>query len=69
MFLFNIPSSGIERYPEYVLFLGSSESSERWPYAGTAAAIKEMGAKHVDTDVSQVHVDQKNKVAYFYIIL
>ena len=53
----------------HLLFLGSSESSERWPYAGTAAAIKEMGAKHVDTDVSQVHVDQKNKVAYFYIIL
>ncbi|XP_017952314.1 glutamine amidotransferase-like class 1 domain-containing protein 3A, mitochondrial [Xenopus tropicalis] len=34
----------------------------RWPYAGTAAAIKELGCKHVNKQVSEVHVDAKNKL-------
>ncbi|XP_059825011.1 glutamine amidotransferase-like class 1 domain-containing protein 3, mitochondrial isoform X4 [Hypanus sabinus] len=34
----------------------------RWPYAGTAAAIKAMGAKHRVTEVDQAHVDSENKI-------
>nr|ACO10157.1 ES1 protein homolog, mitochondrial precursor [Osmerus mordax] len=34
----------------------------RWPYAGTAQAIKALGARHCVKEVTEVHVDQKNKV-------
>ncbi|XP_068742798.1 ES1 protein homolog, mitochondrial-like [Montipora capricornis] len=34
----------------------------RWPYAGTASAVEEMGAKHVNKEVHEIHVDEKNKV-------
>ena len=41
-----------------------------WPYAGTAKAMEEMGAKHVIREPTQAHVDEKNKVvtapAYMY---
>ncbi|XP_069745267.1 glutamine amidotransferase-like class 1 domain-containing protein 3, mitochondrial [Narcine bancroftii] len=38
------------------------EEGGRWPYAGTAAAITVMGAKHCVTDVDQAHVDCENKI-------
>lgn len=34
----------------------------RWPYAQTAGAVKELGCKHVNTDVLKAHVDVKNKL-------
>lgn len=34
----------------------------RWPYAGTADAVEQMGAKHVNKDVHEIHVDEQNKV-------
>ncbi|XP_071947921.1 ES1 protein homolog, mitochondrial-like [Antedon mediterranea] len=34
----------------------------RYPYAGTAGAVQEMGAKHVNKNVSEIHVDEANKV-------
>ncbi|KAL9983925.1 hypothetical protein ACROYT_G006171 [Oculina patagonica] len=34
----------------------------RWPYAGTASAVEQMGAKHVNKDVHEIHVDEGNKV-------
>lgn len=34
----------------------------RWPYAQTAGVMKEMGCKHVNTDVDKAHVDVKNKL-------
>ncbi|XP_022779069.1 ES1 protein homolog, mitochondrial-like [Stylophora pistillata] len=34
----------------------------RWPYAGTADAVQQMGAKHINKDVNEIHVDQQNKV-------
>ena len=41
-----------------------------WPYAATAKAMEEMGAKHVIREPTQAHVDEKNKVvtapAYMY---
>lgn len=34
----------------------------RWPYAGTADAVQQMGAKHINKNVDEIHVDQQNKV-------
>ncbi|XP_036400995.1 glutamine amidotransferase-like class 1 domain-containing protein 3A, mitochondrial [Megalops cyprinoides] len=38
------------------------EEGGKWPYAGTTQAITSLGAKHCVKDVTEVHVDQKNKV-------
>ncbi|XP_062390690.1 glutamine amidotransferase-like class 1 domain-containing protein 3, mitochondrial isoform X2 [Sardina pilchardus] len=38
------------------------EEGGKWPYAGTAQAIKALGAKHCVKDVTEAHVDRKNKV-------
>ncbi|NWV49262.1 GAL3B protein, partial [Daphoenositta chrysoptera] len=41
------------------------EEGGKWPYAGTAGAIKELGAKHCVKEVTisfPAHVDTKNKV-------
>ncbi|ELT90411.1 hypothetical protein CAPTEDRAFT_171016 [Capitella teleta] len=39
-----------------------SEEGGRWPYCGTAEAIEQLGATHVSKDVTESHVDSKNKV-------
>lgn len=38
------------------------EEGGKWPYAGTAQAVKALGAKHCVKNVTEAHVDQKNKV-------
>lgn len=38
------------------------EEGGKWPYAGTAQAITALGAKHKVKDVTEAHVDKKNKV-------
>ncbi|XP_073087365.1 glutamine amidotransferase-like class 1 domain-containing protein 3, mitochondrial isoform X4 [Manis javanica] len=38
------------------------EEDGKWPYAGTAEVIKALGAKHCVKEVTEAHVDQKNKV-------
>ncbi|KAM9487366.1 glutamine amidotransferase-like class 1 domain-containing protein 3, mitochondrial [Clarias gariepinus] len=38
------------------------EQGGKWPYAGTAQAITALGAKHKVKDVTEAHVDPKNKV-------
>ncbi|XP_002739842.1 glutamine amidotransferase-like class 1 domain-containing protein 3, mitochondrial [Saccoglossus kowalevskii] len=38
------------------------EEDGKWPYAGTAGALQELGAKHVNTSVTDIHVDDKNNV-------
>ncbi|XP_071071097.1 glutamine amidotransferase-like class 1 domain-containing protein 3, mitochondrial [Dasypus novemcinctus] len=38
------------------------EEGGRWPYAGTAEAIRALGARHCVRDVTDAHVDRKNKV-------
>ncbi|KAG7283133.1 hypothetical protein CRUP_033079 [Coryphaenoides rupestris] len=35
---------------------------DTWPYAQTAGVMKEMGCKHVNKNVGEVHVDMKNKL-------
>ncbi|XP_052248479.1 ES1 protein homolog, mitochondrial-like isoform X2 [Dreissena polymorpha] len=38
------------------------EDGGRWPYAGTAGAIKAMGATHVPKNVTESHTDMKHKI-------
>ncbi|XP_057552760.1 glutamine amidotransferase-like class 1 domain-containing protein 3, mitochondrial isoform X1 [Hippopotamus amphibius kiboko] len=38
------------------------EEGGTWPHAGTAEVIKALGAKHCVAEVTEAHVDEKNKV-------
>ncbi|XP_037686650.1 glutamine amidotransferase-like class 1 domain-containing protein 3A, mitochondrial [Choloepus didactylus] len=38
------------------------EEGGKWPYAGTVEAIRALGSKHCAREVTEAHVDQKNKV-------
>ncbi|XP_075690424.1 glutamine amidotransferase-like class 1 domain-containing protein 3, mitochondrial isoform X2 [Rhinoderma darwinii] len=42
--------------------VGSDTECEMWPHAGTAGAIKDLGCKHVNKLVNEVHIDAKNKL-------
>ncbi|KAM8732732.1 glutamine amidotransferase-like class 1 domain-containing protein 3, mitochondrial [Acanthopagrus schlegelii] len=42
--------------------VGQDKECDKWPYAQTAGVMKEMGCKHVNTDVDKAHVDVKNKL-------
>lgn len=42
--------------------VGHEQEEGKWPYAGTAEAVKALGAKHCVKGVTEAHVDQKNKV-------
>ncbi|XP_029463301.1 glutamine amidotransferase-like class 1 domain-containing protein 3A, mitochondrial [Rhinatrema bivittatum] len=48
--------------PGCELTVGFDSECEKWPYAKTADAIKELGCKHVNKHVNEVHVDAKNKL-------
>ncbi|KAI1898943.1 hypothetical protein AGOR_G00077590 [Albula goreensis] len=48
--------------PGCELTVGHDCECEKWPYAQTACAVKEMGCKHVNKNVGEVHVDAKNKL-------
>jgi len=39
-----------------------SEQDGKWPYAGVTGAVTAMGAKHVNKDVHEVHIDSSNKL-------
>lgn len=38
------------------------EEGGKWPHAGTAEVIKALGAKHRVAEVTEAHVDRRNKV-------
>lgn len=39
-----------------------AEEDGKWPYAGTAAAVQTMGARHVVKDLNEALVDEENLV-------
>lgn len=45
-----------------ILYTGLFLFSYRWPYAKTAETVKELGCKHINKHVTEVHVDVKNKL-------
>ncbi|XP_030059629.1 glutamine amidotransferase-like class 1 domain-containing protein 3, mitochondrial [Microcaecilia unicolor] len=49
--------------PGIEVTVGHEEDKDgKWPYAGTAQAVKALGAKHCIKDVHDVHVDLNNRV-------
>ncbi|XP_068103628.1 ES1 protein homolog, mitochondrial-like [Hyperolius riggenbachi] len=42
--------------------VGCDTECEKWPYAETAGAIKQLGCTHVNKQVNEAHVDTKNKL-------
>ncbi|XP_029917087.1 glutamine amidotransferase-like class 1 domain-containing protein 3A, mitochondrial [Myripristis murdjan] len=56
------PVLAAKALPGCELTVGQDKECERWPYAQTASVMKEMGCKHVNKNVGEVHVDVKNKL-------
>ncbi|XP_078268102.1 glutamine amidotransferase-like class 1 domain-containing protein 3, mitochondrial [Rhinoraja longicauda] len=48
--------------PGCELTVGYDTQCEKWPYAETAQALKELGCEHVNKHVNEVHIDKKNKL-------
>ncbi|XP_052834326.1 glutamine amidotransferase-like class 1 domain-containing protein 3, mitochondrial, partial [Octopus bimaculoides] len=42
--------------------VGSDKEDERWPYARTTKDIKELGATHINKDVTEAHIDINNRI-------
>uniref|UniRef100_A0A452J2H8 DJ-1/PfpI domain-containing protein n=1 Tax=Gopherus agassizii TaxID=38772 RepID=A0A452J2H8_9SAUR len=49
-------------FPGCELTVGQDRECEKWPYAKTAEAMKELGCKYVNKHVDEIHVDVKNKL-------
>ncbi|EMP32012.1 ES1 protein like protein [Chelonia mydas] len=57
-----IPVLAAKIFPGCELTVGQDKECEKWPYAKTAEAMKELGCKHVNKHVGEIHVDVKNKL-------
>ena len=49
-------------FPGVEITLGLEEKSEQWPYSGSAASAKTLGAITVPKDINEVHVDKNYKI-------
>ena len=57
------PHLAAKLIPGCSVTVGSSDSQGgKWPYAEVAGAIEKCGAKHVETDVTQTHVDAEDRL-------
>ncbi|XP_030622244.1 glutamine amidotransferase-like class 1 domain-containing protein 3A, mitochondrial [Chanos chanos] len=56
------PVIAAKTIPGCELTVGHDCESEKWPYAQVAKTMGEMGCKHVNRNVGEVHVDKKNKL-------
>ncbi|XP_061092192.1 glutamine amidotransferase-like class 1 domain-containing protein 3, mitochondrial [Conger conger] len=56
------PVLAAKTLPGCEVTVGHDSECEKWPYAQTACTMKEMGCKHVNKNVGEVHVDVKNKL-------
>ncbi|KAM4622123.1 glutamine amidotransferase-like class 1 domain-containing protein 3, mitochondrial [Polymixia lowei] len=48
--------------PGCEITMGQDKECEKWPYAQTAGVMKELGCEYVNKNVSEAHVDFKNKL-------
>ncbi|XP_051878132.1 LOW QUALITY PROTEIN: glutamine amidotransferase-like class 1 domain-containing protein 3, mitochondrial [Pristis pectinata] len=48
--------------PGCELTVGYDTECEKWPYAKTAQALKDLGCQHINKHVNEIHVDKKNKL-------
>ncbi|KAK3535464.1 hypothetical protein QTP70_016882 [Hemibagrus guttatus] len=56
------PVLAVKAIPGCEVTVGHDTECEKWPYAGTAKTLVELGSKHVNRNVGEVHVDKKNKL-------
>ncbi|KAI4886946.1 hypothetical protein NFI96_030458 [Prochilodus magdalenae] len=56
------PVLAAKAIPGCELTVGHDCECEKWPYAGVAKTMVELGSKHVNKNVGEVHVDKKNKL-------
>uniref|UniRef100_A0A8C3SML3 GAL3A protein n=1 Tax=Chelydra serpentina TaxID=8475 RepID=A0A8C3SML3_CHESE len=49
-------------FPGCEVTVGQDKECEKWPYAKTAEAMKELGCKYMNKHVDEIHVDVKNKL-------
>eukprot|EP00063_Salmo_salar_P094020 XP_014068855.1 PREDICTED: ES1 protein homolog, mitochondrial-like [Salmo salar] len=56
------PVLAAKALPGCEITVGQDKECERWPYAKTATSMKELGCKHVNKKVGEVHIDVKNKL-------
>uniref|UniRef100_A0A674D026 Si:ch211-153b23.5 n=1 Tax=Salmo trutta TaxID=8032 RepID=A0A674D026_SALTR len=56
------PVLAAKALPGCEITMGQDKECERWPYAKTATSMKELGCKHVNKKVGEVHIDVKNKL-------
>ncbi|XP_041280206.1 glutamine amidotransferase-like class 1 domain-containing protein 3B, mitochondrial [Onychostruthus taczanowskii] len=49
-------------FPGCEVTVGHDTECEQWPYAKTAEAMKELGCRHVNSQVSEAHVDARNRL-------
>ncbi|KAA0709078.1 ES1 protein -like protein, mitochondrial [Triplophysa tibetana] len=48
--------------PGCELTVGHDSECEKWPHAGVAKSMTELGCRHMNKNVGEVHVDKKNKL-------
>ncbi|XP_072289571.1 glutamine amidotransferase-like class 1 domain-containing protein 3, mitochondrial [Eucyclogobius newberryi] len=56
------PILAVKLLPACEVTVGQDKECEKWPYAQTAGAVKDLGCKHVNKEVEEAHVDVKNKL-------
>ncbi|XP_051505428.1 glutamine amidotransferase-like class 1 domain-containing protein 3, mitochondrial [Myxocyprinus asiaticus] len=56
------PVLAAKAVPGCELTVGHDCECEMWPYAQVAKSIVELGCKHLNKNVGEVHVDKKNKL-------
>ncbi|KAL0176893.1 hypothetical protein M9458_029223, partial [Cirrhinus mrigala] len=56
------PVLAAKAIPGCELTVGHDMECEKWPYAQVAKAMAELGCKHLNKNVGEVHVDSKNKL-------
>ncbi|NWV82363.1 GAL3B protein, partial [Dasyornis broadbenti] len=49
-------------FPGCEVTVGHDTECEQWPYAKTAESMKELGCRHVNSHVGEIHVDPRNRL-------
>ncbi|NXI04001.1 GAL3B protein, partial [Pachycephala philippinensis] len=49
-------------FPGCEVTVGHDTECEQWPYAKTAEAMRELGCRHVNSQVTEAHVDARNRL-------
>ncbi|NWI92199.1 GAL3A protein, partial [Pitta sordida] len=56
------PVLAAKLFPGCEVTVGHDTECDQWPYAKTAESMKELGCKHVNKHVTEIHVDPRNRL-------